>query len=521
MFLTEKLSVADGYNNQGRQACRLSHRKRADACEIIMLWSECYRDIVQWMVAHFDELPFTYPVVDDAGAPVLDRDGQPKIGKTDANNMYTWLASRVDVSAYSTRLHSAWIAGAFVKAASNLFSTSELMATAERDPGRLTGENVGLPKARLFRQEEINAERARALATLRDEIEDDAAIDAAAEILRQPATPRTVPARLPRSGDFRLFKHENGRLFVSVPTFARGFKPDRESVVQKGVNRLMPLRVGDQRNPRFRLPDSNQQMLLPVRAAPEQEARLADDKNTPKTLELFEKEGRLFVAISFAVPEPEPYVPEAFIGVRIGYFQIAWCVRGHDGTILEEGAFDQSPIKEFVEEMARERGYARDHGRVDRLPRYRARMKRARETVVNDLVAKAVARKAAIGIEDVSGVDKSTRNRKLNLFRSHWDFGQFVTSLTNDAVLAGVPVPTRKRKRQLPSFFSAIGTFSCSRCGESNSGKPKAERRITIVDARMHCGACGADEDPDANAARVFAELTRSFYQSPKKAKKT
>lgn len=452
MFLTFKASVVSGKNDQGTRVARLSNRKWMLCRETAVAFSEAFREITAWGMAHFDEIPFTFPGTDKEGNPILDKEGKQKILETEAHYLANWLGSRCKLDAFP--LHSKIKNGVRVKAASALISQYQLRQLAEDDPARLTGPDVGTIGDRHFRSAEVTRERADWLDLMIDPGNDSEDVaDALEEFRALDGQPRLLPVHFAGPKDFLLFKHAlSGTVFVCLPMFEQGGERADRSVKQKGVERLVPLRPGEE----VEVPNSKQWLLLPLQLGEVQERLLADPAYSPRTAELVVKEDRLFVTITVGAPEAEPYRPDTFLGIRVGYYRIHWSLLGADGAVRQTGAMDMPEVQAAVEGSSAQHDFARARGRADRHPRYRGIIKLSRERIVNELVALAVKEKAAIGLEDVSGVDKSTKSGKANLFRSHWDFGRFVTVLTYKAISAGVPAFGRGSKRTLFQIWSGV-----------------------------------------------------------------
>jgi len=184
---------------------------------------------------------------------------------------------------------------------------------------------------------------------------------------------------------------------------------------------------------------------------------------------------------------------------------------------LREGTINQNHLKSLVIESAKQRAYAQARMRSDRFPRYRGVLKLEREKVVNLILAVAKEHRAAIGVEDVAGVEKSTWIGQANLLRSHWDFGKIADSFSYKSALTGLPVVGRKRKRDLFRISSFKANFTCSVCGFTNAGKPNKDHLIAVEDGQIYCGNCGHKQDKDQNAARVVAVATKEFFLKKRK----
>lgn len=502
MYLTLTFGISDEKNDDGQGkarrldpeksrkgreiTARLSNRKKAVLASTASLFSQAYQRIAGWGMENWDKIPFTFPLADKEGKPVLDKDGKQKMGLTSAHYLANWLSARVNVS--DLDLHSRLGNGVRNQAAETLLSQYQLRQMEEIQPRRLTG-GVGQVK--------------------------DLEI-------------RSIPIFFPGPDDFLLFRHvETERTFVCLPLTSRA--SERESlppgVIRRNgkpfrlLDRFVPLREGED----IKVPNSGQWGIFPLehqRNLPNQrnaEEMLADPEIHPRTAELRLKNGAWRFNIVVDVPEPEPVKPQTYLGIHIGYYQIFWALMASDGEILKEGQIDQSHLKNLVIESARQRSYARARGKFGRFPRYQGILKLEREKAIRALIALAKENQAAIGVEDVSGVNKSTWIGRANLLRSHWDFGKDIDFLNYKSVLAGLPVVRRRRKKELFKLSSFKALFTCFLCRFTNAGKPKEEQLIAVEDGQIYCGSCNRKSDKDQNAARVIAAETRDFFTRKRK----
>lgn len=551
--LKYKFAVADGVNNQGVRMARLSHRKRCAIEALTERFTAAYVAVRSWAFAHKDAIPFTFTPVKD-GVPVVGEDGTPKVvdsskdylarwvvrqkGKTDAPGPYEILAR--------CGLPSALKPSVGYKVANDLLSNRGLEQMAVDDPRRLTGPEVGVPKVRPVRSEDAAAQYKTALDDLVADPQTAEDFDAALAIVRRPPRAHLVPVLFHNRKCYLLFRHTgSGLLYAAVPfcerkderaiypvqqdeqarRLHRGLRGPKECWPkgQDDTHHLESLRSDDGDT----LPRSKQWLLLPLWPLRQESGErnivevLQDPVVELANAELLEQDGRWYFTITVKMPTAEKYAPRMFLGVHLGYFRIQWTLVERDGKIIEEDTFDLSEVRQIIAAAADQRAHARDHARTDLFPRYRETLGRWRERVVNWIVDKAVECQAAIGIEEVSGVKKSTPSGRANLFRSHWDFGRFATVLTYKAVLVGSPVIGRGSGRQL---FQTVPFGVCSNCGASNAEHRKGggakrdrpvryERGEAAEGAHVFCQKCRESTEADVNAARVVAQRCREFWR--------
>ena len=502
--------------------CRLPAPKKADLIETAVSFSKAWQKVVMWGLDNWNQIPFTYPLITkEDGKPILDEKGSQKFGLTSAHFLANWLFSRINVSDFP--LHSKLGNGARNQAAETLLSQFRLRQTEEVEPRRLTGE-VGEVKERSFDQNKIAGRFESAVLEIADPETDIKRLEELGKLVSSGFEPRLIPILFPGPDDFLLFRHsESGRIFVCLPLFSRERGRDRlpPGVVMRNgkpfrlSNKLVPLREGQD----IKVPNSGLWEIFPLEAKREKDVRrLENPEYNPRTAELRFGDGIWHFNIMVEVPEPEPIKPEAFLGIHLAPYSLSWALADTNGRILKEGLIEQSHLKNLIVESARQREYALARLRFDRFPRYRGTLKLAREKAVNQILAIAKEHRAAIGIEDVSGVNKSTWSGKTNLLRSHQDFGAIVFSLTYRSVLSGLPVIRRRgRKKELFQISSFRANFTCSSCRFTNAGKPQGEHLIAVKDGKIFCDNCGCKQNKDQNAARVVAAAAREFFLKKRK----
>jgi hypothetical protein len=510
VFLTLQFQIADGKNDSGRKVCRLSNRKRALCQDVATRFSEAYQQVVQWGLDHFDEIPFTFQIT-KAGELQFKKDGSPQMAKTGAHYLANWLSTRVELSSFN--LPSKIKNGVLNQVSETLLSQYGLRQMAHDDPKRLTGDSVGTVIERSFRSNELANARNVALDHLIESETEE--MGPAVRELSALTAPRLLPVLFAGPKDFLLFQHgQTGRIFVCLPLLARG--DERCRTVKNGQGNLVPLRLTDKVN----LPRSKQWVLLPLHHIAKRKSRNAETmlKNPlvlPRTAELIVRDDALFLNIVVRAPDPEPFTPKTFMGVHIGYYKVSAVLLGHEGDLIDEYEIDLSDVRRIISDASKQRRHAFNRSRSDRHPRYRGRLKLRREEVVHQIIAVALEHDAAIGIEDISGVSKSTKSRRANLFRSHWDFGRFNTVLTQKCIQAGIP--TRGRKKELPSLYGSVAMLTCSMCEATGTKKAKEDRPLTFNNGQAHCSKCNMELDRDINAAANIAKAARRTFLKKKR----
>lgn len=534
MYLTLTFKISDEKNDDGQGGTRRRHQEKFPKCreiagrlsnrkqmileEIATEFSTAYQRLVQWGMANWNQIPFTFPLVKD-GQPIQDREGNQKFGLTSAHYLANWLSGKTDLS--DLDLHSRLVNGVRNQVAETLLSQFQLRKMEERQQRRLTGE-VGEVKERIFDRQTLADNFRETVERLRDPITEKREVNELTENLRLGSEQRFLPVLFSGSADFPLFRHqESERLFVGLPLLSRNsekrrFQPGvikRNGQPVRFPNRLVPLREDGEG-----MPGSSQWLVLPL----EHQRSLANQRNAeemlrdplvrPRTAELRFRDGCWRFNIVVDVPEPEPIKPETFLGVHLGYYALFWALVDGSGRLLKEDWADQSHLKNAVIDASRQHRHARAKMRSDRFPRYRGFLKLEREKALAQIIVLAGVSRSAIGVEDIAGLEKSTWLGKANLLRSHWDFGKDIDFLTYKSVLAGRPVVRRGKRKELFRLGSFRTVFTCSNCWFTNAGKPESEQLVALEDSQIFCGNCGRKTDRDRNAARVVAEETRRFF---------
>lgn len=532
MFLTLSYQVADAKHDDGQGKKRrsdkkreykrprfitcLSHRKEIILLEAKETFSRAYGRLVLWGMDHWSEISFTFPLQDKDGQPILQSDGAPKTQVTSAHYLANWLSSKVDLS--DLPLHSKLKNGARNQAAETLLDQYKLRLIENKAPQKLTGKVGAVVNIRTATEIEQSADQA--LEIIKTGLTDfqDATGErekAALALLSKRQKPLSLPLLFSGPSDFLLFRHKrSGMLFVCLPLLERGSRranhPADEPMGESGADNLIPLRPFEE----AKIPHSSLWFFLPLKPhrsnLPEQrqaEILLADPAVKPRTAELLQKDdGHWYFNIVVDVPEKQPYHPEKFLGVQCGYYRIQVALADKDGKILKEEFADLSELKSIIRQAAAQRKKRTRHSR------YRGILKTWRERMVNWIVDIAADNKAAIGTVKIIGLNKRTFSGRKNLLRSHWDFGAFLETLTYKAILVGAPTISRGRNRTLFSVLSGQAMFTCSFCGAANKDLSKKDQPVRHEGTHIYCRKCKNSIDPDENAARVIAKLTREFF---------
>lgn len=528
MFLALVFQILDSKNDDGqgrnrrhhpdkdekgrRRMTRLSVRKHTILEETAIAFSQAYHRVIEWGYANWDAVPFTFPATTKDGKPVLDKEGKQKLIAMPAHGLANWLSSHVKLAdlGMSSKIGN----GVLNQAAETLLSQYKLRETAEKDPKRLTGPKVGRVTRPPITPGEVGNSFDAALATIKRVDATDEELETASSVIQKLCPdPHWLPVLFARPNDFLLFRHtKTDQIFVALPLLGRGNDRAVRSS-QNGKPDLVPLRIPIE-GENLSLPNSKQWIIFPLCATGSDSRSavryLTDPAVRVRTGELLKVKNDWHFNIIVDVPEEEQIAPEKFMGIHIGDYRIYWLIS--DGT---SGIFDLSHLRKTIEEAARQRRYAFDRNRPDLLMNYRGVLKLERERVVNALVALAVKHKCAIGVEDISGVEKSTWSKKYNLFRSHWDFGAFAEVLRYKAVIAGLP--TIGRSQSLFTVSGGVAWSACSICGANNTGKQNGGKLVAVDNGTVRCASCQNETQFDANAVVLIAQRTEEYWKKKKR----
>ena len=213
--------------------------------------------------------------------------------------------------------------------------------------------------------------------------------------------------------------------------------------------------------------------------------------------------GRWSVALVMAFDRKRrPPAPGTHAGVRLGTSMVATVGtrtvtaspdgEGSGRVLLEVDApaaytRGQRRLRRLSKDVWRKKKGSRNrHKALQRLWRLHARMTNLRQDALHKLTTEIVRRMASVGFEDLAGVvggDRESRDiSKLGIY-------EFRRQLVYKAAEAGVELTVAQKEFPASSL--------CSACGERRQVAEERWRRVR----RWTCERCGAEHDPDRNAA--------------------
>jgi len=207
--------------------------------------------------------------------------------------------------------------------------------------------------------------------------------------------------------------------------------------------------------------------------------------------------GTFFLLVTLDTPEEPPMEPTRFLGVDLGIVNIATDSDGHSYT--------GTPVEVVRQRCSRARQTYQATGtrsakrRLKKMARNESRFRRdVNHTISKQLVAHAKDTKAALSLEDLTGIRDRMTVRKGQRNRHHsWSFGQLRQFVTYKAQRSGVPVVCVDPRNT---------SRACSRCGF-------VDKRNRRFQAEFSCLRCGHTLHADLNAARNLA--TRGTVTCP------
>lgn len=214
-------------------------------------------------------------------------------------------------------------------------------------------------------------------------------------------------------------------------------------------------------------------------------------------VDLIYRDGTFYLYATIDVPEDSPIEPTHFLGIDLGIATIAMDSEGksYSGEAIER-------VRQRCAEHRRTyqaTGTKSAKRRLKKLSGKESRFRRwVNHRIAKRLVAKAQDTKAALALEDLTGIsDRTTVRKSQRNKHKSWSFRQLTAFVVYKARRAGVPgcfVDPRNTSRM------------CSRCGYvSKQNRPSQEK--------FSCLRCGFTCHADFNAANNVA--TRALVSAP------
>lgn len=210
-------------------------------------------------------------------------------------------------------------------------------------------------------------------------------------------------------------------------------------------------------------------------------------------VDLVYRDGTFYLYATIDVPEEPPLEVTRFLGIDLGIVNLA---TDSDGKTYSGEAIERVRQRCMTHRRTfQARGTKGAKRRLKKLAGKQARFQRSiNHTIAKRLVAKAKDTKAAIVLEDLTGIRDRVTVRKGQRNKHHnWSFRQLADFLVYKAHRVGVPgvfVEPRNSSR------------TCAKCGHVD----KANRRSQAL---FSCRRCGYTRHADINAARNLASRGR------------
>ncbi len=212
--------------------------------------------------------------------------------------------------------------------------------------------------------------------------------------------------------------------------------------------------------------------------------------------------GTFFLLVTLDTPEEPPREPTRFLGVDLGIINLA--------TDSDGNTYIGTPVEVVRQCCGRARQTYQATGtksakrRLKKMARQEFRCRRAvNHTISKRLVAHAKDTKAALSLEDLTGIRDRMTVRKTQRNKHHsWSFNQLRQFVSYKAQREGVPVV----------FVEPRNTSrTCATCGF-------VDKRNRRSQAEFSCLRCGHTAHADQNAARNLAtrgEVSRPDLGAP------
>jgi IS605 OrfB family transposase len=214
-------------------------------------------------------------------------------------------------------------------------------------------------------------------------------------------------------------------------------------------------------------------------------------------VDLVYRNGTFYLYATIDVPEDAPIYPTRFLGVDLGIAQLAVDSDGNSYTgeaveiVRQRCALHRQTYQATGTKSAKRR--------LKQLSGKESWFRRAvNHTISKHLVAHAQDTKAAMALEDLTGIgDRTTVRKSQRNKHKSWSFRQLADFIVYKAIRLGIPgcfVDPRNTSR------------ACSKCGF-------VDKRNRRSQAEFLCLRCGFTANADLNAARNLA--TRGLVTAP------
>ena len=208
-------------------------------------------------------------------------------------------------------------------------------------------------------------------------------------------------------------------------------------------------------------------------------------------------DGTFYLLITIDTPEPPPTQPTHFLGVDLGIISLATDSDGNSYTGADAEVVRQRCMT--ARQTYQATGTRSAKRRLCKMRRNESRFRRdVNHTISKQLVAHAKDTKAALALEDLTGIRDRATVRKSQRNRHHgWSFRQLREFITYKAQQLGIPVELVDPRNT---------SRGCAKCGHIDKRNRKSQ-------AVFSCIRCGHTANADINAARNLA--TRGAVRHP------
>ncbi|OHB21237.1 MAG: hypothetical protein A2666_05635 [Parcubacteria group bacterium RIFCSPHIGHO2_01_FULL_47_10b] len=197
---------------------------------------------------------------------------------------------------------------------------------------------------------------------------------------------------------------------------------------------------------------------------------------------------------------PKLYKPRCFAGISLGPKTLASCViLDQDERVVEKQQWSGSELLSLIHQGEERLRSLREQSKPTWNAAYRKQLKSLINTQVFTIVTFLRERGAAVRLESIARVRKSTPAPPVNFLLSHWAYRQITERLKDLAIRNGMP---------LTHSNGSYGVrFTCSQCGATNQGiKDPTKYKVDIESETFLCSICSHREIAAVNTATNLAK---------------
>ncbi len=245
--------------------------------------------------------------------------------------------------------------------------------------------------------------------------------------------------------------------------------------------RLFPIQGGGRWKPRV------QGLLVPLSGNRDRIERILRRRDLKVAwTRLTRRHGEWYLQLTLRIPVPKPAEAARVLGIAFGLDAIAsWSLADREGNEISTGAL--APNAQIASFLREKRGLEWDQakGRWIGGHGFDAELATIAHTVTNRLIELAREHGARLAVEDVSYVQKASRDSVANVLFTAWNYGQLRRFLGYKAALAGQGEPLYAS--------DYVTNLTCPACGAiRKQGENKEKATTWRENGSLRCRPCGA-----------------------------